>query len=70
MIGKRIGLLIFIFALLSLKLLGQELQTDPQSIISNILEDVAASSEEDVDLDALSEELLFYADNPINLKIL
>ncbi|HOP03802.1 MAG TPA: hypothetical protein PL017_04325 [Tenuifilaceae bacterium] len=68
MIARRVGLLVAMFALSLFGLSAQDLQPDPQSIISTILEDVAASSEEEIDLDALSVDLLFFVDNPINLN--
>lgn len=41
---------------------------DPQSIISDIVEEIVATSEEDVDLDALIEDLIYISENPINLN--
>ncbi len=48
---------------------GQIHQVDPQSIIADILEDIVASSEDDaIDLDALTDDLIFLSENPINLN--
>jgi hypothetical protein len=41
---------------------------DPQSIIASIVEDLVASSEDDIDIDALTEDLIFFSENPINLN--
>lgn len=41
---------------------------DPQSIIADIMEEIIANSEDDVDLDALMDELVFFAENPININ--
>ncbi len=48
--------------------LGQLHHIDPQSIIADILEDIVASSEDDIDLDALAEDLIYLSENPINLN--
>ncbi|HCY00072.1 MAG TPA: hypothetical protein DG754_08035, partial [Bacteroidales bacterium] len=41
---------------------------DPQSIIADIVEEIVANSEDDVDLDALMDDLVFFAENPININ--
>lgn len=48
--------------------MAQVAPTDPQSIISDILEDITSSTEDEVDIDALAEDLIFFMDNPINLN--
>ncbi len=47
---------------------AQVYQADPQGIIANILEEIASSTEEEIDLDALAEDLVFFLENPINLN--
>jgi len=69
MIIKRISLTLFLSICFSVWIMAQITPSDPQSIISDILEDITASSESDVDIDALAEDLLFFLDNPINLNL-
>ncbi len=54
--------------LIGSSLFAQQQKVDPQSIISNILEDVSSLSDDEIDLDALVEDLVFFIDNPINLN--
>lgn len=64
-------LFFFLFVIVPLgvsQVLGQAQESDPQSIISNIIEDIAAASQEGFDLDALVDDLVFFYDNPINLN--
>jgi hypothetical protein len=64
---RTIAVVLFTFCSVGIAL-GQAQTIDPQSIISDILEDIVASSEEDVDLDALTEDLIYFSENPINLN--
>ncbi len=47
---------------------AQNTSDDLQSIISDIVEDIVANSEDEVDLDILMDELVFFAENPININ--
>ncbi|HZJ74040.1 MAG TPA: helix-hairpin-helix domain-containing protein [Perlabentimonas sp.] len=69
MICKRLIATVFISILGSWLLMGQSTESDIQGIISNIIEDIVASSEEDnIDLDVLVVDLIYFAENPINLN--
>ncbi|MDX9846283.1 MAG: helix-hairpin-helix domain-containing protein [Tenuifilaceae bacterium] len=68
MIRKRLISTLMFFALGTTILCGQGRESDPQSIIANIIEDIVSASEDDVDLDALVEDLIFFFDNPININ--
>lgn len=56
------------FSLIGSRLIAQQQTVDPQNIISNILEDVSSLSDDEIDLDALVEDLVYFIDNPINLN--
>jgi hypothetical protein len=68
MILRNIITFFLLLNLVTNNLLGQERLFDPQSVIANIVEDIVASDDENIDLDALVEDLIFFADNPINLN--
>ena len=69
MICKRLIATVTISILSSWLLMAQTTETDPQSIVANIIEDIVSLSEdESIDLDALVEDLIFFAENPINLN--
>ncbi|MDY0200510.1 MAG: helix-hairpin-helix domain-containing protein [Bacteroidales bacterium] len=69
MICKRFIVTVFLSIIGSWFLMGQSIESDLQSIVSNIIEDIAALSEdENIDLDVLVEDLIFFAENPINLN--
>ncbi len=66
--SKR-AVLLSILLLLRVLLHGQVVQHDPQSIISDILENIVASSEEDeVDIESLSDDLIYLSENPISIN--
>lgn len=60
--------LVLCFALAASYLQSQQVEFDPQSMIADILEEVVANSEEDVDLDALMDELIYLSENPIDIN--
>lgn len=69
MIFKRLILLSITFALGSSMLWSQDFEADPQSIIADIIEDIVANSEDDnIDVDALADDLIYFSENPINLN--
>ncbi|PKP37210.1 MAG: hypothetical protein CVT98_06375, partial [Bacteroidetes bacterium HGW-Bacteroidetes-15] len=68
MMINRTATILLIICLTATQLLGQMVTHDPQSIISDIVEDIVAASEDDVDLDALIEDLVFFSENPININ--
>lgn len=68
MVLIRRSTLFLVFSLLALRIFAQLAIQDPQSIISDIVEDIVASSEDDVDLDALIEDLIFFSENPIDIN--
>ncbi len=41
---------------------------DPLSIIADIAEDIVANAEEEVDLEMLMDELIYFSENPININ--
>jgi len=70
MIFKRISLIIAFVFLSAGMLKGQSpIISDPQSIISDILEDIIAlSDDENLDLEAITDDLIYFSENPINLN--
>ena len=68
MVLKRIIFAVATICLTAMGISAQVASHDPQSIIADILEDIVASSEDEVDLDALTEDLIYFAENPINLN--
>ena len=59
----------FTIALLLLVLFARAQEvTDPRLFISDLIEDLVAGQEEEVDVDALTENLMFLWENPINLN--
>jgi hypothetical protein len=67
MIVKRTTSLLLISLLWAFSLWSQPTH-DPQSIIATIIEDLVSSSEDDIDIDALTDDLIFFSENPINLN--
>lgn len=68
MIIKKAAAFLLVMLCLSAFSLAQVGTDDIQSIISDIVEDIVAASEDDVDLDALVEDLVYFAENPININ--
>lgn len=68
MIIRRILLALLLLIFIPLGVKAQILIADPQSIISDILEDITSATEDEIDIEALAEDLLFFVDNPINLN--
>ena len=69
MILKRIISFCIVFFVGISLLCSQNVEYDPQSIISDIIEEIVANSEdENIDVDALADDLIFYSEHPININ--
>lgn len=63
----KIGLILF-FLLAYQRILSQNVQVDPQQLISEIIEEMSSKSENDIDFTPIVEDLMYLLDNPLNLN--
>jgi hypothetical protein len=63
----KIGLILFILFSF-LKAWPQSVQTDPQQLIAEIIEEMSSRSDQEIDFTPIVEDLMHFLDDPINLN--